>query len=202
MSEEKRMIQSYEVKSSININGTEVIYAEDNAAAEPYMVCDFTYTNPLIAEYAHVWYSADYLAIITEYSSRIAELVKHVKAERAERGISDIPLTAADCIESGLTLDLEGQMIVIKPECLTPAARTADYQILFVTGGFGCKPNENGKTIFCKNVFTGETENWKRYDVAGIIATEKMPDWAAKKHRDLLFGLHHLFIGGTGNADS
>lgn len=202
MLEKKRMIQNYEVKSSMNINGTEVIYAENNTATEPYMVCNFIYSNPIIAEYTHVCYGVDYLAIITEYSSRISELVRQVKAKRTERGISDIPLTAADCIESGLSLDLEGHMIVIKPECLTPAARTADYQLLFVTGGFGCKPDAYGKTIFCINVFTGEKENWKRYDVAGIIASEKIPEWAEKKQHNLLLGLHHLHIGGTDNADS
>lgn len=47
MSEEKRMIGSYEVEHSIHLGDKEVILGVDKKKQYPFMVCYCTYDNPL-----------------------------------------------------------------------------------------------------------------------------------------------------------
>lgn len=199
MSDEKRMVDSYEVKTAIHIGGKEIVLAEDTAAAEPFMVCDCTHDNPFsIDVYDNIAVSADYLTIMLNFSYRLSEQVQRIDAERARRGISNQPLTAADCIKGSHRANYKNQLIVIKPETLTPSARTADHQLLLATGGNGCRPDARGMAVFCKNLFTGESARWERYDVAGIIDPAKMPEWTAEKLAALQKPReHHIAADGT-----
>jgi len=182
MADEKRMIESYEVKTALHIGGKQIILAEDKQAEQPFMIADCTWDNPFSVDvYSNVGISGDYLEVLAEYANRVSEQVKLIEAERAERGISPVPLTAADCIKDSHRAHFENQLIVIKPEKLTPSARTADRQLLLAINGSGCNPNSSGRAVFCKNLFTGETARWERYDVAGIIDPAKMPKWAEEK---------------------
>lgn len=47
MSEEKRMIGSYEVEHSIHLGDKEVVLGVDKKEQYPFMVCYCTYNNPL-----------------------------------------------------------------------------------------------------------------------------------------------------------
>lgn len=181
MPDEKRMIESYEVKHALHLAGGEVILAEDETAAEPYMVCDCNRNNPFnIDEYSNIGVSADYLEVMHEFLKRAAMRVSFIETERSQRGVTNVPLTAADCIKNSNRENYTDQLIVIKPEMLTPSARTADKQLLLAQNGNGCSPDALGTAVFCKNLFTGETARWERYHVAGIIDPAKMPEWAAE----------------------
>ena len=182
MDSEKRMIEGYEVKTAIHMGGREIIFAVNNDAVKPYMACNCTWDNPLSIEiYDRAAVSADYLEIMTEFLNRASEQVKEIETERAERGITAVPLTAADCTPGSDHAHYENKLIVIKPESMTPAARTADHQLVLATGGFGCNPEARGQAVFCKNLFTGKETRWERYDVAGIIRPDRMPEWAKDK---------------------
>ena len=182
MDSEKRMIEGYEVKTAIHMGSREFIFAVNNDAAKPYMACNCTWDNPLSIEiYDRAVVSADYLEIMTEFLNRASERIKEIEAERVERGITAVPLTAADCTPGSNRTHYKNQLIVIKPESMTPAARTADHQLVLATGGFGCNPEARGQAVFCKNLFTGKETRWERYDVAGIIRPDRMPKWAKDK---------------------
>lgn len=182
MSDEKRMAGSYEVKTAIHIGGKEIVFAEDKAADEPYMVCDCHRDNPFnIDVYDNIAVSGDYLTIMLNFSYRLSEQVQRIDAERARRGISNQPLTADDCLKNSRHWNYKDQLVVISPEKLTPSARTADHQLLLATGGNGCRPDARGTAVFCKNLFTGESARWERYDIAGIIDPHKMPEWVVEK---------------------
>jgi len=182
MPEEKRMIESYEVKHALQLAGGEVVLAEDMAAAEPYMVCDCNRDNPFSMDvYTNISVSADYLEVMHEFLRRAAMRVSFIEAERSQRGVTHIPLTADDCITGSHREHYKDRLVVIKPETLTPSARTADRQLLLALSGNGCSPDARGTAVFCKNLFTGETARWERFDVAGIIDPAKMPSWAAEK---------------------
>lgn len=182
MSDEKRTIEGYEVKTAIHIGGREIIFAVNDDAAEPYMACNCTWDNPLsIGIYDSGVVSADYLEIMSEFLSRASEQVKRIAAERDERGVTEVPLTAADCVPGSNYAHYENQLIVIKPESMTPAARTADNQLLLAVNGNGCNPEARGQAVFCKHLFTGKTMRWDRQDVAGIIRPDRMPAWAKEK---------------------
>lgn len=182
MPDDKRMIENYEVKHALHLVGGEVILAEDMAAAEPYMVCDCNRDNPLsIDVYSNISVSADYLETMREFLRRSAMRVSFIEAERSQRGVAPVPLTADDCIKDSHRENYKNRLVVIKPESLTPSARTADKQLLLATGGNGCNPDARGMAVFCTNLFTGKSARWERYDVAGIIDPAKMPSWAAEK---------------------
>ena len=90
-------------------------------------------------------------------------------------------LTAADCLPNVQDADLNGKIIVIKPEALAPEYRRAERQIKICNGGFGASPNSRGNAVFCKDLHSGKESRFERYDVAGIIDPAKMPKWAKLK---------------------
>lgn len=182
MSKEKRMIESYEVKTAVHINRQEIIIAEDKANENPYMCCICTWDNPLNADiFSNAVVSDDYLEIMGEFTKRIDAQISHISEQRKERGVTNVPLTVADCIEGSRQKHYEGQIIVINPDKMTPAARTADHQLCLATGGNGCNPEARGNAVFVTNLYSGEKTRWERYDVAGIIRPDRMPEWAKEK---------------------
>lgn len=182
MPDDKRMIENYEVKHALHLAGGEVILAEDMAAAEPYMVCDCNRNNPFsIDVYTNIGVSADYLEVMREFLNRVETRAQHIETERAQRGVTPVPLTEDDCLKNSRYWNYKNQLIVIKPESMTPTARTADKQLLLAVSGNGCSPDARGTAVYCKNLFTGETARWERYDIAGMIDPHKMPEWVVEK---------------------
>lgn len=186
MSDDKRMIENYEVKNVIHIGGKEILYAEDLFASEPYLVCNCQWGNPLgIDFYDKAVAGTDYLEAMTEFLNRAASEIQHVRDQRVERGVTNEPLKTSDCIPGSKNAYYENQLVVIKPERLVASARTADEQLHLATGGFGCNPDARGQAVFCKNLFTGKTVRWERFDVAGIIQPERIPEWARRRLADM-----------------
>lgn len=182
MSEEKRIIQGYEVKNAIHIGSKEIILAQDLSVDEPYMVCNCQWDNPLGVDiYDKAIADSDYLEAMSEFLGRVSSEVQHIREQRAERGVTSDPLAAADCIPGSKHADYENQLVIIKPECMVASARTADEQLLLAIYGNGCDPDARGQAVFCKNLFTGKTTRWERFDVAGIIQPERIPEWALLK---------------------
>jgi hypothetical protein len=182
MSDEKRMIESYEVKTAIHIGGKEIILAEDMASKDPYMVCNCQWDNPLsIQVYDKVLAGSDYLEAMTEFLGRVSSEVQHIQGQRAERGVSNEPLTASDCVPGSDGAHYGNQLVVIRPEVMVASARTADQQLLLATGGNGNDPDARGQAVFCKNLFTGKTARWERRDIAGIILPDRIPAWAHQR---------------------
>ena len=107
-------------------------------------------------------------------------------AERSDHGITDKPLTAADCIKGGLNNSIEGKVIIIKPEVLSPEYRTINHQLYIAESGFGCSPNAMGTAVYCKNMYSGEKSRFERYDIAGVADTERLPESIRKKIEETL----------------
>jgi len=186
MDEEKRTIDGYEVKNSIHIGNKEIIFAENLTKSEPYMVCNCQWDNPLgIDVYDKMAVGTDYLEAMTEFLDRASAQVQHVRDQRAERGVSELPLTVSDCVPGSKNAHYMNQLVVIKPENMIASARTADEQLLLATNGFGCDPDARGQAVYCKNLITGKSVRWERYDVAGIILPERIPEWAHERLRDM-----------------
>ena len=97
------------------------------------------------------------------------------------RGIPFEKLTAADCVPDGLASDLEGKVIVLKPEKLSPEYRTIDYQLALCTGGFGARPDARGRKVYCTELYSGKQETFNRDAIAGVFPLERLPDWAREK---------------------
>ena len=183
MDDEKRMIRDYEVETAIHIGGKEIIFAENLASTEPYMVCNCQWDNPLgIMIYDKAVGSTDYLEAMDEFVNRVSAEVQHIRDQRAERGVTGEPLlSAADCTPGSNATHYEGQLVIIRPEQMNASARSADQQLLLATGGNGCNPEARGQAVFCKDLFSGKTERWERNDIAGIIQPERIPEWAQER---------------------
>ena len=178
MADKKRNIEGYEELYSVLLGGREVILAMNPDAEARYMVCDCSLDNPLGVEmYSNAVGSEDYVEMMKVFTSRLTARVAALETERETRGIPLQVLTAADYDPIKET-DLKGCVVVIKPEKLAPEYRSIDYQLALCTGGFGASPNSRGRTVYCQNLISGETECYTRSDIAGTISPDCLPDWA------------------------
>lgn len=186
---EQRNIEGYIEKSSIQIAGTTVVYAENPAFEYAYLVCNIKSDNPLGIEerYMGVAYN-DFLEAFREFGKRIEGLAASIAAEREKRGLPIVALTAADCIPTGLDESLKGKLIVIKAEILSPEYRSADHQLQICTGGFGASPNSRGSAVYCKDLYTGEEQRFERHHVLGVAHPDRLPEWAKAKLAELQQG--------------
>lgn len=85
MSEEKRMIGSYEVENSIHLGDKEVVLGVDKNEQYPFMVCYCTYDNPLGVPLAtEAVGTDDYLEAMQVFLDRVQAQVELSKAELAK----------------------------------------------------------------------------------------------------------------------
>jgi hypothetical protein len=181
MADNKRKIGSYEELYSVRLGGGEVILAENPDAEDRYGVFDCNWNNMLgFEEYSNGLGSADFLEIIKEFAHRLSGRIAAVEAEREERGIPLQPLTSADCQSIG-GVELEGRIVVIRQESLSQEYRSIDSQLALCTGGFGANPDARGRTVYCKNLYSGKQTAWKRDDISGTFPEERLPDWACER---------------------
>ena len=191
---DKRMAGPYEVFQAISAGPLEIVMGE-NPGAEPgerYM-CAFCQRNDLFDSYGKMMVSDDYVEILQLFGQRIAEeagKLHDAVTLSPELEIDDAPVTG-----EGLTLvtsddDLNGKVILIKPEVFKREYQHATHQYQLCVGGFGASPNSRGSAVYCKNLFSGETNRYERRDVLAIVEREQMPDWAkaglkrAEKEKD------------------
>ena len=178
----KRVIEGYEEKHSIQVAGQLVILAENPKAGEQYMVCYCKWDNPLgINEYYNVCVIDDYTEALNLYAKGILSFTQILEKEMADYERPPRSLTAADCLPNSQGADLSGKIIVIKPEVLSPEYRRAERQLKICNDGFGALPKSRGSAVFCMDLYSGKESHFERYDVAGIIDPAKMPEWAVKK---------------------
>jgi hypothetical protein len=178
MADKKRKIGGYEELYSVRLGGGEVIMSENPDAEDRYGVFDCNWNNMIgLEEYSNGLGSADFLEIMKEFTHRLSERIAAVEAEREERGITLQPLTSAAC-QSIDGVELEGRVVAIRQESLSQEYRSIDNQLALCTGGFGASPDARGRTVYCKNLYSGKQTAWKRDDIAGTFSEEKLPNWA------------------------
>jgi hypothetical protein len=188
MAEEKRMVDTYEVKHAIQVGNKEILFAVDDRKADcPYMVCDCTSDNPLnIDQYLNAAGSADYLEMITEFTGRVAAQAEEVRVERDKITVPLSFFMPKHCTPNDYTESIENKVVVIRAESLRPEYRTADEQLVLATGGFGAQGNARGRAVYTVNLYSGKEARWNREDILGAIKPEHMPDWAKERLKQIL----------------
>ncbi|MDD4833386.1 MAG: hypothetical protein PHC44_01445 [Lutispora sp.] len=183
MDDEKRMVDTYEVEYAIHIGDKEILFGVDDKKIDcPYMVCNCTWDNPLgIDHYFSAVGSADYLEMMTEFTCRVTEQLETVKVEKSKITVPLKPFTLEHCIENNSEHNLENKVVVIRMERLRPEYRTADKQLVLVTGGFGAHANSRGRAVYTTNLYSGKESRWNRGDILGVVKPECMPDWAKER---------------------
>lgn len=178
MSEEKRMIGSYEVTQSIHIGKKEVVFGVNGKEEYPFLVCCCTYNNPLSTAWAtDAVGSDDYLEAMQIFMERVQEQIGLVRAEQEQFPFDMKPFTIDDCIPDDRSSSLVGKVVVINSEVNRYEYRHSAYQLVLVEGGNGAMGGR-GQAVFGTCLADGEHARWERFDVLGEIKPERMPDWA------------------------
>lgn len=80
-----------------------------------------------------------------------------------------------------LSDNIEGKLVVIKPDFFKPEFREAKYQLVLATGGFGYDASKIGNAVFvtecCENP---EEYRQERYNLIGEPTEEMITEWKAK----------------------
>lgn len=182
MNDNKRMAGDYEIIHAMHIGDQEIVVGENPAAAARQMyMCAFCEQNEIFARYDEVLCSDDYAEIIGIYGQRVAEQAEKTRIELKGpkiQGIANEPITAAGCMPITSDDDLNGKVVVIRPEILRREYRRATNQVMLCDGGFGASPRSRGSACYCVNLYTGKTSRFERRDILGILKEEQMPKWA------------------------
>lgn len=188
MTEEKRMVDTYEVIHAIHVGDREILFAVDDGKSDcPYLVCDYNWDNPLgIDQYFNAVGSDDYLEMMTEFTERVQAQLEAVKAERDKIAVPLPPFTPEHCIPNNYGESIENKVVVIRTERLRPEYRTADNQLMLAVGGFGTYANARGRAVYTVNLYSGKESRWNREDILGVLKTEYMPDWAKEQLKQIL----------------
>lgn len=186
---EKRMAGDYEIIHAIQVGDREIVIGENlmDTIGQKYM-CAFCTSNELFARYDDLCVSDDYTEILKYYGERIAKQAEKTRAELAKpriQGIDNTPITAGMCDPISYMDNIEGKVIVIKPDVLKREYRSATHQLKLCTGGFGSHPNSRGSACFCTDLYSGKSTRFERMDVLGTMEPESLPEWAR-------IGLNHI----------
>lgn len=179
---EKRMAGDYVIIHALHIGDREIVLGENPAAErnERYM-CAFCDNNGLMAGYTEVMVSDDYPELARLFGERVAEQAEKTRIALKGpkiQGIPNAPITAEGCEVISYQHDLQGKIVVIRPEVLRPEYRRATSQLQLCTGGFGASPNSRGTACYCTQLYSGKTSCFERSDILGVIAPENLPQWA------------------------
>lgn len=182
MSEIKRKAGDYEIIHVMHIGDQEIVVGENFAAAAGQMyMCAFCEQNEIFARYDDVLCSDDYPEIISIFGQRVAEQAEKTRIELNGpkiQGIANAPITVAGCTPISSNDDLNGKVVVIRPDILRREYRRATNQVMLCDGGFGAFPNSCGSACYCVNLYTGKTSRFERRDILGILKEDQIPKWA------------------------
>jgi hypothetical protein len=178
---EKRMAGEYEIIHAVQIGDREIVVGENPADTngQKYMTA-FCESNELFARYDEVLVGDDYPEIMKYFGERIAQQAEKTRAELFTpkfQGIDVSPITVEACTAIAGKDDLNGKVIVIRPEVMRREYRRATNQVKLCTGGFGASPNSRGSACFCKDVYSGKESRYERRDVLGVLTPEQRPEW-------------------------
>lgn len=179
MADEKRMAGSYEILHAVHIGDREVVFGEDkNAAPDSRYMCGYCSANELLEQYEDCMAGDDYLEIMRLFTERLDGQMDKVQAEKNAVTVPMEPITAEQCFPNDLSESINGKVVAIKADALRAEYRTADRQLVLVTGGFGANAKSRGNAVFCTNLYHGKHSRWERRDIQGEVKPEHMPDWA------------------------
>lgn len=182
MATEKRMAGEYEIIQAMMIGDKEIVLGENpkDASGLLYM-CAFCEDNGLIARFYDVIAGDDFCEIAQDYGQRIAKQAEKTRQALTgeHAGLDDYSVITAErrSVVTGDD-DLNGKIIVIKPEALRQEYRAANHQLKLCTGGFGASPNSRGSACFCTDLFSGKQSRFERWDVLGTMEAGDLPQWA------------------------
>ena len=183
MNDDKRMMNTYEIKYAIHIGDKEVVFGVDESNADtPYVVSYCSWDNPLsMDQYFNAVGDSDYMELMDEFTSRVTAQIQAVKAERDKVAVPLKPFTVDQCFPNHYGNSIENQVVALRPERLRPEYRTGNNQLVLATGGFGTHANSRGRAVYTVNLYSGKESRWNCEDILGVVKPECIPDWARER---------------------
>ena len=175
----------YEIIQSVRLGGRVMLLGYNPQDKEAtYMTC-YQHFN-LLGEktYPLAVASENYLEIMQEFLKRVQEQQQEAVAFRAKRNVPIEMLGEEHCRQRGEEESLEGKLVIIAPSSLAAEYRTADCQLGFAVGGFGCTAGARGRAVYFQELYSGERCRWDATDILGIADLDKLPDWAKEKLKE------------------
>lgn len=83
-------------------------------------------------------------------------------------------------LKSGETY--ENKFVIIAPKFFKPEYRSAEYQLFYATGGFGCDPSKIGNAVFGADI--GESYRQERYNLLGVATEGAIREWERLYHHN------------------
>ena len=128
--------------------------------------------------------SENHLEIMQEFLKRIQGQQKVAEAFRAARPDPIEMLGTEHYRQRGENESLEGKPVIVAPSSLAAEYRTADCQLGFAVGGFGCTVDARGRAVYFQELYSSERCRWDMTDILGIADTDKLPDRAKDKLKE------------------
>ena len=180
---EKRMAGTYEIIHAMHIGDREIVIGEWNdAPEEERFMCAVCTQNEIFAQYNQVMVTDTFADIVKLYGDRVSAQAEKTIATLNYEGITEDDrrmYTTKDCDPIDQE-DLNGKVVVIRPDVLRREYQDTLHQIRICTGGFGANPNARGRACYCRNLLNGQEEKFYRSDILGILPSEKQPEWVRK----------------------
>lgn len=176
----KRMVESYEITNGIPIGDKEVVLGMDEKNEMPYL-CAFYTSNDIFGSYTDCMVSDDYVEIVELFAERVKAQCVKVREERAKVTVPRELITADMCLPLKGSDSLEGKVAAVRADSIRPEYRSAEHQLILVTGGNGARGDARGNACFCTNLYSGERSRWERYDIQGKVKPECLPEWAKER---------------------
>lgn len=174
-----RRAGDYEVIQSIRMGGMTMLIGY-NPIDTTYMTCYQDYDVLGNERFSEAIGSESYVEIMDVFLQRLQEQTEKVRAFQVERAMPVTVLGREYCLPCS-DESLEGKLVIIRPASLAPEYRTADCQLGYALGGFGCSPSSRGRAVYFEELYSGKRCRWDRTDILGIADREKLPDWAKEK---------------------
>lgn len=109
----------------------------------------------------------------------LAQFVQQVHAEYQALGM----FGPEHC--GGADQDYTGKVLILRPDRLKDECWSAQNQLWYGEGGFGCSPTSSGRAVYATCLGDGEKVRWNRTDFMGVLDGQHLPDWAAEKLAEL-----------------
>lgn len=186
MSEEKRMVGSYEITHSVHIGENEIVMGEDltNKTGHYYIVANCKNTE-LYKSYENCLVSDDFTELAEVFAKRVTRQIDKLKDEQKNLPVTSF-LRSDECTPLKIGENLKYKAVAIKPEALRPEYRTASQQLYFASGGNGTRGYSRGSAVFCVNLYDNTHTRFERSDIMGTLEPEKLPEWAKRNFNKLM----------------
>ena len=174
--ETARMAGDYGIMQSFRMGGATMLIGY-NPGDTTYMTCYQDYDFLGNERFSEAIGSESYVEIMDVFLQRLQKQTEKVRAFQVERAMPVTVLGREYCLPCS-DESLEGKLVIIRPTSLAPEYRTADCQLGYALGGFGCSPASRGRAVYFEELYSGKRCRWDRTDILGVADREKLPAWA------------------------